>query len=346
MQQAVFCAALALLPALAQTPADKPTFEVASVKPAPPPTPGPFRTGMRGGPESSDPGQATFSNVNQRFLLATAYNVQDYQISGPGFLDIERYNVVAKVPKGATKEQFRLMLQDLLAERFHMTLHRETKQLPLYALVVAKSGPKMKKADPPKTAGDAEASDGPDAAGGPPPGPPPGGGGGPGGPPPGEGGVGRPPMGKDGLPMMPPGLAGRTGVFVMMMRGRAHIVGNAQPISKLAETLQRMMGHPVADKTGLSATYDFTLDFDPDGLVSGTRGMMRPPGGGPGGGGPGGGPGASGGGGQGPDANQPDSDAPSLFDALQQQLGLKLEQKKGSLDLLVVDHSEKVPVED
>jgi uncharacterized protein (TIGR03435 family) len=328
------------------------SFEVASIKPAAPQSPGMFRIGTYGGPGTPDPGQARFENVTQRMLLTQAYDVHEYQISGPAWLDSERYDIVAKVPKGANREQFRLMLQDLLANRFHLTLHHETKDLPRYELVVAKGGPKMKEAAPPSATEQPATPDGPGAppppgAGfGPPPGPPPG-------PRPGGVGAGRPPMelGKDGFPKLPPG-AGRNGIIMMMMPGRARLFSNAQPMLQLVKTLSSQLGRTVIDKTGLTGVYDFTVDFDPA-SVSGMRGMIPPPP--PGGGGPGGGPGGgggvgpvgvAGGGGQGPSANQPDSDAPGLIDALQQQLGLKLEQKKGPVDLLVVDHSEKIPVED
>jgi uncharacterized protein (TIGR03435 family) len=327
MLKAEFRIVLALLPAcavLAQTAPDKPAFEVASIKPAVPQPPGRFWTGGRGGPGSADPGQATFMNVTQRFLLSKAYGVQDYQISGPGWLDSEHYDIVAKVPKGATKEQFAMMIQNLLAERFNLTLHHETKELPRYALVVAKNGPKLKEAAPPPAADAATAKDGaapPD--GGPPPG------GGPGaGPPPGALGPARVEMGKDGFPKLPPGMRSQN-VIMLMMNGHARMIGNGQPISKLVEALSRQLGRPVTDKTGLKGTYDFTLDFDPEGSFGG-RGMMAPP---------------PPGGGEGPGANPPESEAAGLFTALQEQLGLKLEQKKGPLDMLVVDHSEKTPVE-
>jgi uncharacterized protein (TIGR03435 family) len=141
-------------------------------------------------------------------------------------------------------------------------------------------------------------------------------------------------MGKDGFPKLPHG-AGRGGVMMIMMPGRARMIGNGQPVSKLADALARHLGRPVADKTGLTGTYDFTLDFDPEGSVGGRGMMMRMAGGPPpGGGGP-----------DGPSTNPPETEVAGLFTALQEQLGLKLEQKKGPLDLLVIDHSEKVPVE-
>ena len=333
---------LVLLPALAvaQTGPDKLTFEVASVKPATPPSnPGMLMIRMQGGPGTPDPGQISYTNVTQRLLLAKAYGVQDYQISGPATIDSERYEVVAKVPKGTTAEQFKVMLQNLLAERFQLTLHHESRKLPLYALVVAKNGPKLKEAAAAAPDADAAAKEGANAAGSapppPPPGPPPDAGFGP----PGGGGMGRPPM---GLPRMPPGM-GRGGVAIMMMPGRARLVGNAATMSKLADALARQLGSPVADQTGLKGDYDFTVEFDPEGSMGGRGGMMRmlgPPPGGPSGGGAGGG-----GGGEGPSANPPESDAATLFTALQDQLGLKLEQKRGPLDVLVIDHTDKTPVE-
>ena len=118
--------------------------------------------------------------------------------------------------------------------------------------------------------------------------------------------------------------------MMMMMNGRARLIGNGQPISRLADALSRQVGRPVTDKTGLAGNYDFTLDFDPEGSIGG-RGMMPPP--------------PPGGGGDSPGANPSEPEFASLFIALQEQLGLKLELKKGPLDLLVIDHSEKVPVE-
>ena len=83
----------------------------------------------------------TYSGLTLKNLLTVAYGVKNYQISGPGWLDTERYDIMAKMPPDTTKEQFALMLQSLIAERFKLTLHRETKDLPLYELAVAKGGP-------------------------------------------------------------------------------------------------------------------------------------------------------------------------------------------------------------
>lgn len=78
----------------------------------------------------------------------TAYGVKNYQISGPPWLDTERFSIVAKAPPGAAKEQVLVMWQNLLAQRFQLKLHRETNDIPIYELVVGKNGPKLKESAP------------------------------------------------------------------------------------------------------------------------------------------------------------------------------------------------------
>jgi uncharacterized protein (TIGR03435 family) len=339
MRPAILCAGLIIFTScgvFAQAAAESPTFEVASVKPAEAPSGmGMMRVMMRGGPGSPDPGQITYSNVSLKNILMNAYAVKGYQISGPKWLDSERFDIVAKIPKGATKEQFQVMLQNLLAERFKLTLHHETKELPMYALVVGKGGPKLKEsvdedASAAGAQGGASGPGGPSASAPPPPPPPP----------PGSDGAGpamsRIKVGQDGMPQLPPGM-GKNGLMMMMMNGRMRMVGNRQPITAVTEMLGNQLGRPVVDATELKAKYDFTLDFAPDGLNGpmGPMGMMPPPAllheGGPGGGAP--------------VASAPESGGPTIFTALQEQLGLKLEQKKGPVDLLVIDRLEKVPTE-
>jgi uncharacterized protein (TIGR03435 family) len=299
--------------AFGQAATESPTFEVASVKPAEPQTMGMMRVRMSGGPGTPDPGQLTYTNVSLKNVLTNAYNVKGYQLSGPKWLDTERFDITAKIPMGATKEQFQLMLQNLLAERFKLTLHHETKELPMYALVVGKGGSKLKES----------AEDDP-AAPPPPPLPPPGGD---------AAGPVRLKVGADGTPQLPPGM-GKNGMMMMMTNGRMHLVANHRPIGALLEMLGNQLGRPVVDATDLKANYDFTLDFAPDGM-NGPMGMMPPP--------PPqheGGPAAGG-----PMAAAPDNAGPTIFTALQEQLGLKLEQRKGPMDLLVIDRLEKVPTE-
>ncbi len=206
------------------------------------------------------------------------------------------------MPPETTKAEFALMLQNLVAERFNLTLHHETKDLPLYELVVAKNGPKLK-----------PWVEDPNA---PPPAPP-----SPGTP---------PPMGKDGRPIVPPGAIMMS---VSMTNGvqRMRMTTTKQSISRMADVLANQLGRAVIDKTGLTGEYDYSLEFSPEGLArGGLAGLPPPP---PGVGGP-------------PPENPPaDQDAPSLLTAVQEQLGLKLESKKGPMDLLVIDHAEKTPTE-
>ena len=288
--------------AFAQTAENSPTFEVASVKPAAPISGNMIRVMMRGGPGGPDPGQITYTNVTLKNVLMNAYGVKGFQISGPGWLDSERYDIVAKLPRGATKAEFMVMLQNLLAERFKLTLHREKKDLPMYALGVGKNGPKLKESvEDPSTA----------AA------------------------MRQPTMGKDGFPVLPPGAGGRGTTAMTLTNGGARMNAKGQTMDGLAEMLSNRVDLPVVDMTGLTGKYDYTLYFSPEGL-----GGMMLPGGLPPPPPPGeGGPGT-------PMAGAPDAQSsPNLFTALQEQLGLKLEQRKGPVELLVIDHLEKAPIE-
>jgi uncharacterized protein (TIGR03435 family) len=120
------------------------SFEVATIKPA---RPDAQYTGPRGGPGTSDPGRFSIESMALRDLIAYAYNVRSFQISGPAWVEKPRYEVVAKVPPGATRDQFNLMLQSLLTERFNMKFHRETKAHAAYELVAIRNGLKLKPSD-------------------------------------------------------------------------------------------------------------------------------------------------------------------------------------------------------
>lgn len=136
--QRIFLSACIAISALGQT------FEVASVKPAVIPN-GPVYFGpARGGPGSADPGQITWNYARLVDLLMTAYEVKAFQINGPSWMSNERYNVIAKVPENATKEQVLVMWQNLLAERFGVMLHHEPKEFQVQELVVAAGGHKLK----------------------------------------------------------------------------------------------------------------------------------------------------------------------------------------------------------
>jgi uncharacterized protein (TIGR03435 family) len=307
--------------AFAQSSDPKLTFEVASVKAAAPQGNGRMMMGGGGGPGSRDPGRFTMTNMPLKMLLARAYDVKDYQVQGPGWLDSERFDIVAKVPPGTTKEHFNVMYQNLLIERFKIELHKDKKELPIFTLGVGKNGPKLKETEldasafaPPTPDGGGRGGPGNASIGLPPP-PPPG-------------------MGRGGFPTMP---AGRPGMIVMFQEGHMRMTAVGQNIAGIANFISMQLGRPVIDNTGLTGRYDFQMDFAPEQGMGPGRGMMMappPPGGGGGvGGGDGGGPASA--------ASDP---APNLVTAVQ-QLGLKLDSGKGPVDLIVVDKAEKVPIE-
>lgn len=267
---------------------EAPTFDAVSVKPSPPPDGRGRRVAMIGGPGTPTPGRINYENVGLGAIIGEAYNVKGYQISGPDWFQSERYNVIATVPLGITKDQFRVMLQNLLADRFKLTLHKETRELPIYTLSVAKNGPKLKKAvpDPPP-----DASDGADVAGRPG----------------GRAGGGNMKLDTEGYPVLGPGMS------MAMMNDRARLA-NKGHMQVLVNLLSGQTGRPVVDATGLTEEYQFALYWIP-----------QPPGADP--------------------SMAEDPKGPDLFAALQEQMGLKLEPKKGPIEVLVIDHAERVPTE-
>jgi uncharacterized protein (TIGR03435 family) len=208
-------------------PAPNQTFEVASVKPSAPvpPNGGVYFGPPRGGPGTPDPGLITWSYATLRALLMTAYDVKTYQVAGPAWLNTERYDIVAKVPAGAAKEQVNAMWQKLLAERFGVVLHHESKEFEVEEVVVDKGGSKLKETDW-------------DPASPLPPGPP--------------------QRDKNGGLLSP----GQVNTISPRENGASvHTVAKAQPISQLTATLTNVLNRPVLDKTGLAGKYDYTLDY-------------------------------------------------------------------------------------
>jgi len=309
---AVLSACLLLLPAFAisafaQT--ETPEFEAASVKVSPPPANGLFMVRMGGGPDSSDPGRVTYTGVNLKSLVAHAYGVKEFQVEGPAWLDGERYDVIATIPHGANKEQVGLMMQKLLADRFKLTLHHETKPMATFTLSVAKGGPKLQEIDP-----DNPPPLPPPPAGGPPlPPPPPGGG-----------------------KMAGPGGSPRGGGFRMMMSPTGMRLTGNTTITRLCDLLSNLTDRPVVDLTELKATYAFDLSWTPE-EGQGIGRKFAAIGGAPAGGATSAGP-------QSPADNSNDP-GQTLAQALQNNYGLKLEAKKNPADILVIDHAEKVPTE-
>jgi len=236
-----------------------PAFDVASVRVS--------QLGKAGGEGSRrqsiqfSPDSVTMRNASFRSCIQWAYHVMDYQITGPDWLATERYDIAAKSASAVPEDQLRQMLQTLLAERFKLTLHRQTKELPAYVLMVAKGGPKFKESA------------------------------------------------TDGEPSIDPQL------------NRMAVVIQRTPVSQLVEGLSNILRAPILDETGLKGKYDVTIDvakYLPDIQARGDGGGRGGP---------------------------PVDPIPIIMTGLQEELGLKLESRKMPLDLLIIDHAEKVPTE-
>lgn len=250
-------------------------FEAATIRPAVLPK-GPV---PRGGPGTNDPGRMRYSYMSVKNLLMTAYGMKNYQISGPAWIESQVYDIEARVPAGATKEQAAVMLQNLLADRFQLKLHRETKEVPIYNLVAGKKGSKLQPYE----------------------------------------------EGKPFAFHLPDEPEIRPGQLMMTMNaGKRRVEARKQSVQSLADMLAAEAGRPVLNKTGMNGDIDYALEFQPSGQ---NRAPAAPP----------------------PDVlvtgAAHDDDSPSIFTAVQEQLGLRLEPGKGPIETLIVDSGEKVPTE-
>jgi len=225
----------------AASPAAEPTsFEVASVTVN--------KSGMYAASGSEDAGRVVYGNVTLMSCILRAYHVLGYQVSGPGWLDSERYDIAAIKPPQATDEQVQRMLQNLLAERFKLKLHRENREMSVYALAVGKRGQKFRPSD---------------------------------------------------------SATARNIRF-----SRYSVEGAASSMAGLAYLLMRWTDRIVVDETGLTGLYDFKLNWTPAGREQDAA-----------------------------------ASSAALFSALDEQLGLKLQAQKTLIEVLVIDHAEKMPVE-
>jgi uncharacterized protein (TIGR03435 family) len=234
--------AVAACCALAQTPA----FEVVSIKPN--------HSGRNGSDSDDHQGVLTANNLSLKRLIMRAYEARDYQVLGPDWLDSERFDVAAKPPSAADSAQLNLMLQSLLADRFKLALHHDSKMFPVYGLLVARGGLKVKEV---------------------------------------EDNGNHDNRGK-----------------------RGQFIGLQCSMARLAEQLGRNMDRPVVDMTGLKGVFNLTLNWTPEEAQAAreeTRADVQ--------------------------------NYPPLLTALQEQLGLKLEPKRAPVDVLVIDHIERVPTE-
>jgi uncharacterized protein (TIGR03435 family) len=226
---------IALLTASIATAQTGPQFDVASVKAL---TTGGGRGGMKGGPGTDDPTRFSWPSATLQRLLVKAYDVNPDQISGPGWITEARYAVVANVPADATKEQFQLMLRNLLISRFQLKLRTSTKEFTVYNLTVAPGGPKLKVG---------AAAQPPDLTGMP---------------------AVAAPLGPDGCPVLPAGVHGEQGRFGNGTMCSTFRNSSIADLTNMLETFVAMedggmfSDHAhIVDQTGLSGEYDFTLNF-------------------------------------------------------------------------------------
>lgn len=219
-------------------------FEAVSVKP---------NTSQSTGVSShSDPVMWTATNMSLQRLIRLAYNLRAYQVEGPDWLATARFDIAGKFPQAYPKPHegpnpaLRIMMQKMLAERFQLATHRETRQLPAYRLVVAKNGPKFH-----------EASE---------------------------------------------------GCKHDQSEQGGHYVGKCAAIASFVNFLLQNADLPVLNATGLNGFYNIRFDWVPE------------------------------------EKDDPDTpQGPTLAEALEDQLGLKMEQRKSPVEVLVVDHAERTP---
>jgi uncharacterized protein (TIGR03435 family) len=262
-------ALLVLWPGFAQQQAAPLSFEVASIKPANPDSPGSQIRLMPGG-------GLNLTNVSLRTMITMAYDVRDFQVSGgPGWAATDRFDITTRADHAVAagpdefakmtddqrktiREQTNERLRALLADRFQLVVHRETKEQPIYALLPAKNGPKLQEVKEP----------GP----------------------------------RQGMSM-----------------NRGHLQGMAAPMEMLCQVLSNTTGRPVVDMTGLAGKYDFILEWTPEpGPDARAQGF-----------------------GDGIATPAPAPGGPTIFTALQEQLGLRLEAQKGPVQNIVIDRVEK-----
>jgi uncharacterized protein (TIGR03435 family) len=234
------------------------TFDVATVRPN--------LTGKSGGDLAASPGTLTIRNLTLRTIIAAAWNVAEYRISGPQWLEQERFDIVARTDAPVTGEDEMLpLLQPLLAERFHLSMHRGTRQLNAYVLTVGTNGPKLEAADADGT----------------------------------------------GLPFKKANKS-----------GGARIHSGHMTMPQFAEILSRRLGYPVLDMTGLAGAYRVTLEWAAENNVTAGNKVTKP--------------GKT-------SEPKPDTDRASIFTALHDQMGLRLQARKAPVEIFVIDHIDKTP---
>jgi uncharacterized protein (TIGR03435 family) len=223
----------------------RPVYEAASVKPN--------TSGTNNSSSKGSKGQIAMVNQTLKRLIERAYSVMPLQVSGPSWMENLRFDVIAKYPEDTQDSDRALMLRALLEDRFKLAVHRETRDLPGYEMVIAKGGSKLKPAEP-----------------------------------------------------------GGSDTNTNNSGNSMTLSAKKTSMEQLAGLLTRYLGDMVIDKTGLTDVYDFDLSWVRD------------------------------------DPNVTSADAgpaPSLFSAVQEALGLRLQPKRVPVEVIVIDHAEKVPTE-
>jgi uncharacterized protein (TIGR03435 family) len=284
------------------------SFEVASVKKAEPLSVNAVMSGKMNLGMVIDNAQVNVKSMSIAELMRSAYKVKPYQISGPEWLNAERYTITAKMPSGTTRDQVPEMLQALLADRFKLTFHRESKEQSVYALTVMKSGLKLQESAPDDSS--------PATAGGP--------------------AAPQAPAPTDGSAQVRVNVTSDAGGTVQQASPYGNVKflprenGMRLELTKMTstgmvDTLGRFVERPVIDMTDLKGRYDLTLDVGLADILTMARAVgmtipiQAPPG-----------------------AMDPGNSA--VFTAIQ-QYGLKLEPRKAPIDMLIIDRVEKTPTE-
>jgi len=298
--------AFAALQASAQEAARPPEFEAASIKPFEPyrlpDRPGVTVTG--GGPcRMPNPGLLQCRGTSLLGLVAQAYGVENFRVFGLDWLDSAKFEIEARIPHGATREEVDRMLQKLLAERFHLAVHRESREMQQYALVVDRNGPKLKEFKGPAAPVRAPGAD-----------------------------PASPPSDAERRQLLqemtaaydkgaPPAGFLRTGNGP---DGQARLEAFGFTMSGLAGLLSFQLRQTVVDRTDLKGEYEIRLSYVPgEGMQRQTMTVSRD-----------GGP---------PVPVESTAVGPSIFSALESQLGLKLEPRKVPVETIVVDACDRTP---
>jgi uncharacterized protein (TIGR03435 family) len=303
-------------PTPATHPTSKLTFDVASVRPSPPMDQATLMASLNAGklPQSMhiQGSRATFTYMSLKELIANGYKVRPYQVTGPEWMATDRFEIAAKLPEGATRDDVPGMLQALLIERFKLVTHLETKEHPVLALTIGKAGLKLKEVatapvpldeDAPLKPGETriDSVDGPM----------------------------RLSKNPDGSTTYNMGARGTFTLRVDGQNGTMHMVTNGVTMKGFAVMLTSLgggVGRQIVDMTGLNGNYELAVDFSLSDLVASLhdQGIDIP---------------------TGPSAGSADpSGNATIADALG-KLGLKLEKSKAMTDQLIIDHVEKAATE-